>query len=176
MSAQDLKSAIHTKLVQSGEKEKLKEHLRMRLIESGWRDQVYYHSHLFGSSFQMLLFVVHLIKSRETYSTINFVNQLLGAWGHDSPLWGGTDSICLRNNFSWPKLNYVRLGKDLMTQRPWGIPFASTLNPKMSEDKVLIVLAPLANQVVLSYFLVRAETNPEKIPVSFVWTARCWES
>jgi len=40
MSSQDMKSAIHSRLVQSGEKEKLKEHLRMRLIECGWRDQV----------------------------------------------------------------------------------------------------------------------------------------
>ena len=40
MSSQDMKTAIHMKLVQTGEKEKLKEHLRMRLIECGWRDQV----------------------------------------------------------------------------------------------------------------------------------------
>ena len=40
MSSQELKSTIHTKLVQSGEKEKLKEHLRQRLIECGWRDQL----------------------------------------------------------------------------------------------------------------------------------------
>ena len=40
MSSQEMKTSIHLRLVQSGEKEKLKEHLRMRLIESGWRDQV----------------------------------------------------------------------------------------------------------------------------------------
>ena len=40
MSNQDLKVSVHTKLEQSGEKEKLKEHLRQRLIESGWRDQL----------------------------------------------------------------------------------------------------------------------------------------
>jgi len=40
MSNQELKATIHSKLVQSGEKEKLKEHLRQRLIECGWRDQL----------------------------------------------------------------------------------------------------------------------------------------
>jgi len=36
----ELRASIHSKLVQSGEKEKLKEHLRQRLVESGWRDQL----------------------------------------------------------------------------------------------------------------------------------------
>ena len=45
MSSQpELKTAIHSRLVQSGEKEKLKEHLRMRLIECGWRDQLKLHA------------------------------------------------------------------------------------------------------------------------------------
>ncbi len=40
----DLRSSIHLKLVESGEKEKLKDHLRMRLIECGWRDQLKLHA------------------------------------------------------------------------------------------------------------------------------------
>lgn len=44
MSSLDTKTAIHQRLVQSGEKEKLKEHLRCRLIESGWRDQLKIHA------------------------------------------------------------------------------------------------------------------------------------
>ena len=36
----ELRASIHTKLIQSGEKEKLKEHLRQRLVECGWRDQL----------------------------------------------------------------------------------------------------------------------------------------
>jgi enhancer of yellow 2 transcription factor len=40
----DLRTSIHLKLVESGEKEKLKDHLRMRLIECGWRDQLKLHA------------------------------------------------------------------------------------------------------------------------------------
>lgn len=35
-----MEAAIHARLVQSGEKDKLKEHLKVRLIECGWRDQL----------------------------------------------------------------------------------------------------------------------------------------
>jgi len=44
MSAGDLRTTIHHKLVESGEKERLKDHLRMRLIECGWRDQLKLHA------------------------------------------------------------------------------------------------------------------------------------
>lgn len=44
MSNQDLRALIHHRLVESGEKEKLKDHLRMRLIECGWRDQLKLHA------------------------------------------------------------------------------------------------------------------------------------
>jgi len=40
MSSKDMKASIHMKLVQSGELERLKEHLRDRLTECGWKDQV----------------------------------------------------------------------------------------------------------------------------------------
>ena len=40
MSHSDMKTLITQRLVESGEKERLKEHLRARLIESGWRDQL----------------------------------------------------------------------------------------------------------------------------------------
>ena len=39
-SPAELKSLIHARLTESGEKERLREHLRARLIECGWRDQV----------------------------------------------------------------------------------------------------------------------------------------
>jgi len=39
-SHHEMKTIINQRLVQSGEKEKLKELLRARLIECGWRDQV----------------------------------------------------------------------------------------------------------------------------------------
>lgn len=39
-SHQQMKTLIHQKLIASGEKERLKEHLRARLIECGWRDQL----------------------------------------------------------------------------------------------------------------------------------------
>lgn len=44
MSGGDLRISIHHKLVESGEKERLKDHLRMRLIECGWRDQLKLHA------------------------------------------------------------------------------------------------------------------------------------
>ena len=40
----DLRAQIHHKLIESGEKERLKDHLRMRLIECGWRDQLKVHA------------------------------------------------------------------------------------------------------------------------------------
>lgn len=40
----DLQASIHHKLVESGEKERLKDHLRMRLIECGWKDQLKLHA------------------------------------------------------------------------------------------------------------------------------------
>ena len=40
----DLRTSINHKLVESGEKERLKDHLRMRLIECGWRDQLKLHA------------------------------------------------------------------------------------------------------------------------------------
>lgn len=40
----DLRASIHHKLVESGEKERLKDHLRMRLIECGWKDQLKLHA------------------------------------------------------------------------------------------------------------------------------------
>ncbi|XP_037093433.1 transcription and mRNA export factor ENY2-like [Pollicipes pollicipes] len=36
----EMRTAINLKLVETGEKEKLKELLRTRLIECGWRDQL----------------------------------------------------------------------------------------------------------------------------------------
>ena len=39
-SSSDWKSLIHRRLIESGEKERLREHLRARLIECGWRDQM----------------------------------------------------------------------------------------------------------------------------------------
>ncbi len=36
----DMKTLMTQRLVESGEKERLKEHLRARLIECGWRDQL----------------------------------------------------------------------------------------------------------------------------------------
>ena len=36
----DVKAQVYQRLVESGEKERLKEHLRARLIECGWRDQL----------------------------------------------------------------------------------------------------------------------------------------
>jgi len=39
-SPAELKSLIHARLTESGEKERLREHLRARLIECGWRDQI----------------------------------------------------------------------------------------------------------------------------------------
>ena len=36
----DMKSLISRRLVESGEKERLREHLRNRLIQSGWRDKM----------------------------------------------------------------------------------------------------------------------------------------
>jgi len=40
----DLRTSINHKLVESGEKERLKDHLRMRLIECGWRDKLKLHA------------------------------------------------------------------------------------------------------------------------------------
>ena len=40
----DLRAQIHHKFIESGEKERLKDHLRMRLIECGWRDQLKVHA------------------------------------------------------------------------------------------------------------------------------------
>jgi len=39
-SHSEMKSILHSRLVESGEKDRLREHLRNRLIESGWRDQL----------------------------------------------------------------------------------------------------------------------------------------
>ena len=36
----EMRTVIHQRLVESGEKDRLREHLRARLIESGWRDQL----------------------------------------------------------------------------------------------------------------------------------------
>mmetsp|Transcript_57323 Transcript_57323/g.91256 ORF Transcript_57323/g.91256 Transcript_57323/m.91256 type:complete len:112 (+) Transcript_57323:37-372(+) len=40
MKATQIRSQINDKLQESGEREKLKELLRVRLVESGWRDQL----------------------------------------------------------------------------------------------------------------------------------------
>jgi len=39
-SNEEIAAAIDARLVESGEKDKLKEYLRLRLLECGWRDQV----------------------------------------------------------------------------------------------------------------------------------------
>ena len=39
-SQSELKSLIHQRLLESGEKDRLREHLRARLIDCGWRDQI----------------------------------------------------------------------------------------------------------------------------------------
>jgi enhancer of yellow 2 transcription factor len=39
-SPSELKSLIHQRLLESGEKDRLREHLRARLVDCGWRDQV----------------------------------------------------------------------------------------------------------------------------------------
>lgn len=36
----EVKSLLHQRLIESGEKERLKEHLKTRLVECGWRDQL----------------------------------------------------------------------------------------------------------------------------------------
>jgi len=38
------KTTIEQRLIESGEKERLKEHLRNRLIESGWREELKLHA------------------------------------------------------------------------------------------------------------------------------------
>lgn len=43
-SPMEVKTVINQRLIESGEKEKLKELLRSRLIECGWRDQVKLHT------------------------------------------------------------------------------------------------------------------------------------
>ena len=40
----DLRTSFQHKLVESGEKERLKDHLRMRLKECGWEDQLKLHA------------------------------------------------------------------------------------------------------------------------------------
>lgn len=40
----DLRTSFQHKLVESGEKERLKDHLRMRLKECGWEDQLRLHA------------------------------------------------------------------------------------------------------------------------------------
>lgn len=43
-SHQEMKTVINQRLTQTGEKDRLKEHLRTRLIECGWRDQLKLHA------------------------------------------------------------------------------------------------------------------------------------
>lgn len=43
-SHQEMKTVVNQRLMQSGEKDRLKEHLRTRLIECGWRDQLKLHA------------------------------------------------------------------------------------------------------------------------------------
>ena len=38
------KTTVEQRLVETGEKERLKEHLRNRLIESGWREELRLHA------------------------------------------------------------------------------------------------------------------------------------
>lgn len=40
MDEKSLKSLINQKLIRSGEKDRLKEYLRLRLVECGWRDEM----------------------------------------------------------------------------------------------------------------------------------------
>jgi hypothetical protein len=39
-----VKTTVEQRLVETGEKERLKEHLRNRLIESGWREELKLHA------------------------------------------------------------------------------------------------------------------------------------
>ena len=44
-----VKTTIEQRLVETGEKERLKEHLRNRLIESGWREELKLHAKEVGT-------------------------------------------------------------------------------------------------------------------------------